>query len=1382
MTVEQIIETLKGINDFEQVYADKFIEYIRCVDPEIKNIFFPSGAQVDTKSSELSSYNSEILDFVNHFVFRCAASVSKNSINKVVQSADGLDKYLKQWYSENNATVGRTLVGTALKTYMPAAFSSKTDTAQQLYDCLIQEDVYIGLFNYDEVSEKHMLLPLICGMMYCLDQTKYNDLIKDWKSTDLSERVKTIENYPWTSILQGRLNPDSTTFKNFETAIEQAVSQEIHIETRTESAVVDVTPSGSPVTERYQVDIFRQSTTVYNWMKSVKSCEGYLSGKEPDYQERQYKREAPAPSGCVLADTRIIMKDGSLKPITDIESYDRILNAQRNESICSGEVVKNNHVDFLYSINDDAPFMSLDHLILTASGYKCIDTKTAKELNPGLRIAQLKVGDVVMKYVDGEMVPVIVEQINCKAGNTALCADIHVSDGLKSYITENGYICYANYPEITGQSIMRSVSPALEDFRLFLKENQNTLEQSFGRHAYAYISQLAEKGDAPVTLRWQQPEYDLIASIEHTNYKIHSEAPLGFDTMSIIRGFVFFDDEKKPVPLYINDGEVYWKHSGVTGYVKLYHDGLVIKGHIVKDGKKIDFTGTTSVFFDLKFKPDDTGKIMDFGRYEFGFEQKEIDGQKVLEPVGKWYMSYTEGTGKISEKVVSATGNLAAPVYYAIDHTTHQLYASVQFPTGLAAIQFIELRDSQCTDAKLTFSTLFDSISGNGLKYDETAKSEEKLVSIGKITGVLDKNIAEHRAKLVSALANYLKNSPNEESSLTNAEIKGLRGMYTMDVEDLIRLPVPADMGEIHSQCFNRTLNMAVYAAYESDDTSKDILGIPKPTVGDISGAITKEQADIAVDKEDFLINKFISAYLSFAYIKQGNSPDCDKDLKQMIQPLLDIDHSYDKVYYYMNGNGVNCMPSQEDYSEVTNAVYHSVYKNNVIGLDYFYNNNRETWAKEMYDRLNHLETLIGLVNMQALEPDNAQLTHYYSVLDVLDSSKRLPIVESVADDEPEKYSYATVLRKQVIDASFKSSFSRLKLPDASDKEAVETFEMIICEFFKTYTKAINDGSFQSWDESTLKEAREELQQMAEAYGYLNTEAMVADIMTVAADISGIILSISDPNLSVKIYQLFREHPRITSAVTSACYAFGIAAIGLGFSMLDEMTPVEKAEFALSVADVGINMVRDVSGYLTFKTFKTGLGDLSQAEADTLSRLSKADFLEVLCKNKGVSQSLVDLGITGVNRASTASEFWGKVFRISMKLAKGLMLLTVAVSIGVTGYQLYEDIVNGENPGIVALDSLMILADGVFLVTEAVSCFAASVCAAIPIVGIVAAAVGVVLAIVSIFVKRKPPKSPIEIFVDDRLLGFVNGLEMPPEEWISTHTPDGYDMIPVPAM
>lgn len=1369
MDANQIIDKLKSMNDFEQIFTDNFIRYICCVDSTIKSIFFAARAQENISSDFLTPYNAALTDFTTRFIFRIAAEVPQNNLSAVIKSKTAVQANLDQWFSGNHQTVGRAAAGSCLKKFIPDAFANPKEMAAELYNALTKQETITGLCIYDDKDTKHQLLRLLYVVIYNLDSDKCSALVQFWKTTVIHDRVDNFGNYPWLDILKSRMNPDSSVFADFKTCVQEAVQKEVFVRTDEQSDVIDISPSGAPIVKRYLIDVYRQSQTVYDWMKSAASGNNYLSGKEPDYREyRTNKRDAPPPSGCVLAGTRILMADNTFKQITDVNPNDKIINADGCKSECSGEVVKNNHVQVLYSINEDEPFMSLEHLILTASGYKCIDTETALELNPRLRIAQLKIGDIVFKYDGKKRIPVVVEKINYKSDNTALCADIHIADGLKSYITDNGYICYANYPEITADSILGSLSPLAEDFQQFLRENKATLEQTFGRHAFTYVSELASTGTSPVKLQSFQADYAAIASMEHVNYKIYSDVPLGFTSMDIIRGFAFFGGQKTPVPLHMEDGAFYWKTPDVSGYLKVYHNGLMLKGHLIKDGKTSDFIATTSVFYNLKYRAVDAKEDIDFGRYEMGYKQQEVNGEKIIVPVGKWHMPYKNESGETVYGIVAATDNMSAPIYYAVSKKTHQLYAQATFPTGIARLQYDALNTSGCTGASISFTTLFDEISGSGSTYDE---DKQENVILGSIKGSLSEEISQQRQELVSILGKHLLNGLSAETDWKEKELQTLESVYTATVEDLVRLPVPDNMAEIHSQSFHRTLNMAVYAAYFKEDSSKDLLGIEKPTVDDISGDLTTEQAAIAETNEEFLIQKFISAYLSYVYIKRGKSPDCDPDLKKMLEPLLDIDHSLERVYYFMNGNGEKCMPSQPEYSAVTNSVYHSVYKNNVIGLDYFYQNDRKGWAGKLYQRLNQRETLIGLINMQTLEPDNAQLTHYYSMLDVLDSSKNLPLVQDTDNAGEEKYSYATVLRKQVMDASFKSILNHVKIPDASDKEAVETFEKVIIQFFQKYIRAISDGTFSQWDKATKEAAKEELENMAKEYGFINVEAMSAGITQIAANIVDEIISISDPNISVKIFTFFKKHPRVAGAATMVFYALGIAAIGLGFNMLDKMTPVEKAEFAVAVSDIAIKAVNDVSVFAAMKIFQKGFGDLTEAENTILKSISKGDFIEAMAKGKNVSEVLTHLGVTGVADASKASKFWLRFARVSTGIAKGFMLLTVAVSIGVTSYQLYEDIIHGENPGIIALDSLMILADGIFAVTEVISCLASSVCAAIPIVGIVAAAVGIVLAFVSIFIKRKPPKSPIEIFVADRLESFVKGLEIPPAEWLSKHLP-----------
>ena len=58
----------------------------------------------------------------------------------------------------------------------------------------------------------------------------------------------------------------------------------------------------------------------------------------------------------------------------------------------------------------------------------------------------------------------------------------------------------------------------------------------------------------------------------------------------------------------------------------------------------------------------------------------------------------------------------------------------------------------------------------------------------------------------------------------------------------------------------------------------------------------------------------------------------------------------------------------------------------------------------------------------------------------------------------------------------------------------------------------------------------------------------------------------------------------------------------------------------------------------------------------------------------------------------------------------------------------------------------------------------------VPVIGEVAAIVGVVIAVVSMFIHRDPPPTPAEQFVTDNSVPFVKGLSSPPQEWLDDQT------------
>lgn len=74
---------------------------------------------------------------------------------------------------------------------------------------------------------------------------------------------------------------------------------------------------------------------------------------------------------------------------------------------------------------------------------------------------------------------------------------------------------------------------------------------------------------------------------------------------------------------------------------------------------------------------------------------------------------------------------------------------------------------------------------------------------------------------------------------------------------------------------------------------------------------------------------------------------------------------------------------------------------------------------------------------------------------------------------------------------------------------------------------------------------------------------------------------------------------------------------------------------------------------------------------------------------------------------------------------------------------------------------------GIGLLAEVGSLFLTSgVFAAIPVVGTIASIVGIVIAVILIFIPKKKPEVPLETFINNRCIPFINKLQSPSKEWL----------------
>lgn len=195
-------------------------------------------------------------------------------------------------------------------------------------------------------------------------------------------------------------------------------------------------------------------------------------------------------SGCVKQGTKILCADGRLVNVEDMVKNTSVINCCGLLSYTSDELVVNREVEMLYSVNDDAPFMSPEHAIMTQRGWCSLDPQLSMSINRFYKVYKLELGDTFRKAVwnDGkiEYTDCTVNEINIVSNTEkAICYDLHFFDGYNSYYA-NGYPCLLNYPEFTLASLTRNtgiMTPAEKDrFYQMATEYRDTLEIIFGKN------------------------------------------------------------------------------------------------------------------------------------------------------------------------------------------------------------------------------------------------------------------------------------------------------------------------------------------------------------------------------------------------------------------------------------------------------------------------------------------------------------------------------------------------------------------------------------------------------------------------------------------------------------------------------------------------------------------------------------------------------------------------------------------------------------------------------------------------------------------------------------------------------------------------------------
>lgn len=1376
MDTNTMISKVKEINNLGDDMSRRLADYLRSVDDKTYHTFFENHSQVQL-CGEIAAYLGDIRSLSEVYISRVISEVQDYKLGEMMISNTRIQPDLEEWFREKNQTVGETLAREKLRNVFPEVFADPGNHAKSLADTLCSDEFLNGMEVYCDVNpQRQQPLRLLWLLLKCLDGSQFQRVMGVWNQTSYAAIIGNFASYAWLDPVRAAMGSGTGIFNDVLSDVRNACNKESETAREEKSEIVGQSTMGEPIIHHYDLVTYQKGREVADW---IYSHNRYASGNRADFPSRQVKESAGG--GCVLCGTKILTDSEGFVDMRNLICGENVISHKKEPSEFSGEVIYNDHVKYLYSVNEDSPFMSLDHMILTTEGYKCLSPQAALGIDRDVDVSLLKINDVIIRYVVDEQGQIQeryekVEKINV-AQNDKPCVDIHISDGYKSYITQEGYACYVNYPQITSRTISNTLASsrnyfANRDFRRAFAKNKKELADAFGETGVRYMEQMMGREDENTgemaRISYRAPDY-LLGSLDLTDVRVsasQNEEP-GFSKIHIIRNHLFFDDDMEhPVRLTVRDGSYYWKRNNPAdsiqeerGMLRMYDNGFYGEGVVERDGRCSRFCLSTTSRYQMILKRENQTD-MDCGTYEMGYIEKDGRFMKY----GAWNMEYTDLMGERQQGLAASSED--SEISYSIDES-HNLCSHVKF-TELAARQFDNLRDSGMRESRLVFDTSFSGISGSAFYQDK----DKKEITVGEIVGTLTPQAAGKILEMSGKLADMHMEGNLKQERLSLRETNEIRGLMEMSVLDLYNLSQPENMNDVHTECFNKMIKMAAHAAYQSGDDVSKYMGIARPTVGP-TGDITQKQAEIAEKNKEFFVDGLAISYLSYSYSKNTD--------EKISKPITSLDGYENKIKYYMQGKDEGCMSSDYGYQEASNELYRTVYAANVPGLsDYMEDQEHSDWAKQLYEYCNSPDILNGLILTQMVSPENSRINHLCTMLDVLDCSGRVILEEAdkvdCNGDQDKKFSFGSALRKQVTDLTFKYAFKYIKIPDKNDKEAVKNFNETIVGFLQTYFKNLEEEKFQNWTADIYKEATEELQKAAEEAGYESIEDYIGHLSEIVADATEILLSFDSPDMPSRIVEFFEGHPNFSRAICMGFYIAGVTALFFGFKDWSKLTPMERTELITDTVGLGIMAIDDVLSWRACGVFKNVYGDLKNADSILTVMIDEKDFTKILSGSEDIDAALSKLGVdmgeltTEEGDIMAAASKWMNISRIASTVAKVASTLLMAAALGFQIYETVKDFNEGQPASIEAMDIIQDISCGMCFLADAgmgiAALCGAQVCSAIPVVGVIFAVVGLIAAVVMLFLKRKQPPAPIEVFIQERCVPFVQKAAAPPQKWL----------------
>lgn len=1388
MSTDQIINIVKTVKsppvDFLMQHLVSGVKY---ADPAAHNAFFaasePAGAQaIADVASSLQEFAVKYLSFV-------LSTNTAYGFNATIQNAD--TNLINNWFLQNTNTVGQRLFMDYLQqpTMLGDYFKDPATWATALSAKLGSNDFLTGLLVECDTIGSMLPPKVLLLLLQALDNDgpNFKHVLQAWVVNPRWRDLEGYDTYPWLSVVAPSFAQNGPAFNVINQAVNKACTDHDPPYHYTEHHYTAF--KGENIDDPTDYLITTYGPTVVAWLANPNGPRKY--GLRSAAAPNNVTTVQTSQNGCVRAGTPILMADGSIKPVEQIVEGDTIFSGGGTVSVCSSELVVNDHVTHLYSINDDEPFMSFEHAVMTQRGWCSLAPRMTMELTPHYSIKHLTKGDVVWKVsgiAHGRVTydKVVVERINTRIlepGEAVVGFDLHLRSGQPSYHA-NGYCCLVSYPEITAQRITSNVLSEMSlaerlEFDKQLEAMSPLLEKALGAPLMTVVKQalikphlVAARGKhtSPQGRKRRHLRGAANMLVPRLDVTLHTETQTGAAPMSslaLVNGQLFIDGAA--VRTHCQENHVFW-HRRLSndvnehGAIRLLSHGLLGSGVVRRGDQLVSFTANGMVDYH-----------MTYGQHKTAWYDVQITPRK--DANGGWIFS-----GGLSDPTdASKNADLAkyARVVFSLAQNSQSqtvLHATITFDASYCAFG-----GSSWIAAEIDFTLDYRFCTGSLYPYDSAQPAYRgpaqalsgECADLAAIRNLQQRLTAQMVKRPIQR--GYLATSNRE--GIVAASVRpalALASAIPLSVNQLFDSE-PPDMTNLHELSFGKLKNLMLLALGQENTTYLSWFGETMPSVGP-GAALSQPEADLTNDSQ---IKRFLVDQFAIGYLTQAFSKSTDDNIKQKFAAIPNVDA---KLSYFWKGDGTTSFAQSKGYSAATTKLMDSSYAEVVPFLADYLSGNPTNWAKQLYDHCTDPTILTQLALQNSLDGQK-RITHLCTMLHVLDPVAR------IVKPNGKSVSYATSLYERVINVGVNEVIKLSHLANQTDM--VE----FLTEYFRAYFNSLLEGG--KWDDAIRNQALKELNELMQQYEVDNVNAMVAQLGSFIADSVVLLTTVKPLGPAIQDWinstTLAEKYPRLgaflakSGSLLPAGMAIGVYGYGLyrAISALfdwKDLAPETKTQTILTICDITFSIFNDVAKFQAARTLaKLNASPDDLVRANDIVRDTFAPDMQVPLKTAdslaGVDPLAGDVegfdapGLLGCGSAAagapdlaTAATRWEKIAAVTEVAAKFMTVLALAGACVGGGFQIANDFETGQPWYIDTLDIISEVANGVATIVEGIGLVVGDF---IPIVGVIAAVVGILVSFISMFIHRNPPPTPEETFVDERCVPFINGLDMPSADWLA---------------